>query len=346
MQVQGRHEDSFFSLESGNENAPFFDNVVTADESMRSLARDASNTCRDVSLDNTRDNTRHTVNTHNSIMDLTKDEDDEDDDEDEINTSVLFDDLQVYSRDDDDDASPVPSEPRTNDDRSVSLLNTFTNSFVDSFCPAEMPSATCSSRPQVSCAPSIPSTSNMTCYSEQRMQTSTDVWNLLGCSSAPGSDERDSIWSIRTTQVLQRSRRPARVPMKERLRRIRRLRMGRVTGPSRHGVTITPKIERARTMNSGRDPLASHIGFGLDPIPHNEEDGYDSDPEVSMSSSAVPQAHAATSQLDPYDNDVSEQDHLILRTVQVRITLLLSTECPYHPFPLTPSPLTLSLANS
>jgi hypothetical protein len=332
MQVEARHrEASFFSIESrNNENAPFFDNnMATADESMSSLARDTSNTCRNVSMDNTRDNSRHTVNTHNSIMDLTKDdeeEEDDDDEEDELNTSVLFDDLQVYSRDDDyDDASPVPSEPPVNDDHSESLLNTFTDSFVDSFCPVELPSASCSSRPQsTSCSPSIPSTSTMTCYPQQRMQTSMDVWNLLGCSSTPGSDERDSIWSIRTSEaMMQRSRRPTRVPMKSRLRRIHQLRMERVTGPSRHGVTIAPEVGRARTMQDGRsDPLASHIGFGLDPIPYNDDDenGYDSDPEVGMSSSAAPPraSPAATSQLDPYDNDVSAQDHLILRTVQVR----------------------------
>ena len=343
----GRQEDSFFSLEHEIENAPFYDNRNTADISMASMGRDTSNTCRDVSLDNTRDGSSSrcrdtTVNTHNSILDLTKDEEEDDEDDDELNTSVLFDDLQIYSNDDDDDVPPPPppaTSPSSEDNDSSSTtradspskwgkfsINSVTDSFVDSFCPAEMPSATsCSSRYTVGCTPSYPysSSGGGGCIPEQRIQTSMDVWNLLGCNAAPGMEEKESIWSIRTSQVIQKSssRRPARVHMKERLKRIQRLRMAGISGPSRHGVTITPQIERAQSMMDGKDPLAAHIGLGLDAIPLNkeEEDGYDSDPGVDTSFHSAHQSHVNTSKLDDYEDDIVEQDHQILETVQVRL---------------------------
>lgn len=177
---------------------------------------------------------------------------------------------------------------------------------------------------------------------------SMDIWQLLGCSSPPGSSELDDIWSLRTTSEMLKngeklksngdSKLPARASIRKRLKRIHRLRMDdrRVSGASRHGVTITnhclDSSERSLNNirndihmiksntgkknnpdysfnndegceNGGRktrvqpsyrsidksysmddDPLGDFIGQGMiDPIPIEieDEDGYDSDPEIN-----------------------------------------------------------------
>jgi len=82
---------------------------------------------------------------------------------------------------------------------------------------------------------------------------SMDIWQLLGCASPPGESELADIWSIRTKttpemlrngQLSQNdgeTKQAVRASIKKRLRRIHRLRMDhrRISGASRHGVTIT-----------------------------------------------------------------------------------------------------------
>ena len=80
---------------------------------------------------------------------------------------------------------------------------------------------------------------------------SMDIWELLGCSSTPGESELEQIWSLRTPpgmlQIKQPSgsykdsKLPVRASIKKRMKRIHWLRMDdrRMSGASRHGVTIT-----------------------------------------------------------------------------------------------------------
>lgn len=120
MHVEVRHENSFFSMDDsinvilldsedrdGNSdsdsdgviNGPLGSKDVnvswmltssSTNTSTSTIARDTSTTCRDASLDNT----RQTVNTQTSILDLTKEEDEDEDDEEEDDSSVLFQDLR------------------------------------------------------------------------------------------------------------------------------------------------------------------------------------------------------------------------------------------------------------
>lgn len=87
--------------------------------------------------------------------------------------------------------------------------------------------------------------------SSSKAVVSTDIWQLLGCSSLPGESELQEIWSLRTTTEMllhgqragnaQDSKQPVRASIRKRMKRIHRLRMDdrRVRGASRHGVTIT-----------------------------------------------------------------------------------------------------------
>jgi len=80
---------------------------------------------------------------------------------------------------------------------------------------------------------------------------SMDIWRLLGCSTPPGESELEEIWSLRTPSGMlqygqnvggqQDSRQSVRASIKKRMKRIHRLRMDdrRISGASRHGVTIT-----------------------------------------------------------------------------------------------------------
>jgi hypothetical protein len=315
VEVQVREEESSFFSSPNDENV----NVVlieSRDTSFKSIsARDTSATCRDSSLDNT----RQTVNTYNSIMDLTR-EDDEDDEEEEDedwnNNSVLFDDLQAPMAV---EAEEEEQSIRTSKNNK-SLLGNFLSfnadsSFVDSLCPAVTTPDSCGAR--MTCS-NQPNTVSSTCASQQRMQVGMDVWNLLGCASSPGDLELEEIWSLRSQKVLQPiHQRPVRVSIKQRMQRIHRLRRDQWLGPTRHGVTITTQpqlIQRASTMD---DPLANLIGKGVEPI--MPDDGYDSDPEFSSSSS--PLRAAQTPLLDQVEEDdladSQSQDHMIRQTVQV-----------------------------
>jgi len=87
--------------------------------------------------------------------------------------------------------------------------------------------------------------------SSPKAVVSMDIWHFLGCSSLPGESELEEIWSLRTPpEVLQygqrsespkESRKTVRASIKKRMKRIHRLRMDdrRISGASRHGVTIT-----------------------------------------------------------------------------------------------------------
>lgn len=309
MHVEVYHEDSFLS---NSFNMPNDENVQVilvenGDTSMRSIGRDTSNTCRNVSLDNTRDNSRQTVNTEHSILDLTKEEEEDDeDDEYEADRSVLFQDLH----------SPMPNE----EEEEVSLnkhsllgkfsLNKVTDTFVDSLCRATSGSCAVPSSCSQPCA--VPN--SLSCVPQQRLQIGTDVWNLLGCSAHPGDVEMDSIWQLKTKDVFQKRRKPVRSSITSRMQRIRRLRAQRWSGATRYGVTIAstaPAVSRAHTMD---DPLADMIGQGMDPIPH--DDGYDSDPEFGRTP-APPTIIPEDEEMEA-PADVDEQDHIIHQTVQVR----------------------------
>jgi hypothetical protein len=334
MQVEVRHEESFRSLPDEDVQVILLEEEdesrQNANFSMLSMGRDTSNTCRDYSLDNT----RQTVNTHDSILDLTKDEeeDDEDDDYWNRNDGILFDDLQTLSRedysnydpdDDDDESSPIPSEP-------TSLLGNFptfdhvTDSFVDSLCPVVMTSSCSTSRFPTPCA-----TRTTLCVPQQRVQISMDVWKLLGCNAVPDDAELESIWSLRTSPIGKAPGKPVRTHMTNRLQRMHRLRMARMSGPTRHGITLAgPHVmERSYTMNDHHHPLAEVIGKGMDPILPEQEDGYDSDPELGGSTimaATTPRFPLSHSSLIDQEEglgeptDLEEQDRIIQETVQVR----------------------------
>jgi hypothetical protein len=353
MQVEVRHEESFRSLPDEDVQVVLLEEQDysrnNANASMLSMGRDTSNTCRDVSLDNT----RQTVNTHDSILDLTKDEEEDDEDDDYWNRhdGILFDDLQTLSREDystydedDDESSPIPTEP-------TSLLSKFTfdhvtDSFVDSLCPVVMMSSCSTSRFQTPCA----STTRTTlCVPQQRVQISMDVWKLLGCNAAPDDAELESIWSLRTSPVEKAPGKPVRTHMTNRLQRIHRLRMARMSGPTRHGITLAgPHVmERSYTMND-HHPLAEVIGKGMDPILPEQEDGYDSDPEIGGSTVMAattprfPSSHSPLlDQEEGEPTDLEEQDRMIQETVQVRHTIRYSKRTPLYVQSLTRTPLFL-----
>lgn len=87
--------------------------------------------------------------------------------------------------------------------------------------------------------------------SSSKAVVSMDIWELLGCSSLPGQSELEEIWSLRTPPEVLRyghhseshrsSKQAVRASIKKRMKRIHRLRMDdrRISGASRHGVTIT-----------------------------------------------------------------------------------------------------------
>lgn len=93
MHVQVQAEHSFVSVDD-SVNVVLLepddrDNLSSNNNSW--LARDTSNTCPDISIDNTR--VAISYHTHTSILDLTKDEDEEDSGDEDDDASVLFRDL-------------------------------------------------------------------------------------------------------------------------------------------------------------------------------------------------------------------------------------------------------------
>lgn len=98
---------------------------------------------------------------------------------------------------------------------------------------------------------------------------SMDIWQLLGCSNLPGDSEMEEIWSLRTPPgMLQygqhsgkrhNSKQPFRASIKRRMKRIHRLRMDdrRISGASRHGVTITNHCidQSYHTLNNIRNHI-------------------------------------------------------------------------------------------
>jgi len=247
-----------------------------ADEDARLRTEDARNKSLDTS--------RQTVNTHNSILDLSREEE-----EDEEVKSVLFEGLTVVSIDSDDDSKTSGS---TQSFKKFSLNNFLGDSFMDGFCtPDFVPGTPCAVPPD--CAQRINCTRprvsgkrrNRSSRCDDRIMLSTDILDLLGCVVDPETVEKDEIWS----RKLDLSR-PNRANLKNRMRRIRELRNSahRSQTSSRHGFTLSHSrnngygypsvLERARTSDE-HDPLSQHIGKGIDPIVP-DYDGYDSDPEV------------------------------------------------------------------
>ena len=84
-----------------------------------------------------------------------------------------------------------------------------------------------------------------------KAMVSMDIWRLLGCSTSPGESELEEIWSLRTppevlkigkhSESQKATKQPVRASIRKRMKRIHRLRMDdrRISGASRHGVTIT-----------------------------------------------------------------------------------------------------------
>lgn len=321
MQVEVCREDEscVFTTSPDDENV----HVVLIENELVSARDTSASYDRDKSLDNT----RQTVNTYNSILDLSLSRDDDDDEEQEdlSNKSVLFDELQSPELQEDEE--PLIQRPTRNYNTDSSLLGMVTDSFVDSFCPAEVTVASCDSR-LTSCSNNQgiqSSTSMLTCNDphQARMAVGLDVWNLLGCSNGPGESELEEIWSFRAQKLLKAKQRPTRANIRQRMQRIKRLRM-QGAGPTRHGVTISSHqvIQRASTMKEQHDELAHSIGKGLEPI-MPETDGYDSDPEVS-STPASPLRFPNSSLVDQVEeedltDDIQGQDEMIRQTVQVRL---------------------------
>lgn len=247
-----------------------------ADEDARLRTEDGRNKSLDTS--------RQTVNTHNSILDLSREEDD-----DEEAKSVLFESLTVVSMDSDDDSKTSGS---TQGSKKFSLDSFLGGSFMDGLCtPDFVPGTPCVVPP--GCAQRINCTrprilgkrQSRRSQCDDRVMLSTDILDLLGCVVDPGTFEKDEIWS----RKLDLSR-PNRANLKNRMRRIRELRNSahRSQTSSRHGFTLSHSrksrygyrsiLERARTTDE-HDPLSQYIGKGMDPIVP-DYNGYDSDPEV------------------------------------------------------------------
>ncbi|KAG7347276.1 hypothetical protein IV203_015981 [Nitzschia inconspicua] len=164
--------------------------------------------------------------------------------------------------------------------------------------------------------PTKPLEATCTTATSPTSYVSVDVWQLLGCAASPVEAEMEEIWSLPTKDMIRRSGQnntnvpPARASIKRRLKRIHGLRMERISGASRHGVTIGRHVRRNGTTEMANencihsrlhephllgksysmldDPLAGLIGKGIDPIPIEDDDldGYDSDPEIINSSSS------------------------------------------------------------
>eukprot|EP00934_Nitzschia_sp_Nitz4_P006739 Nitzschia sp. Nitz4//scaffold49_size126201//53905//55629//NITZ4_003640-RA/size126201-augustus-gene-0.3-mRNA-1//1//CDS//3329553143//6729//frame0 len=262
-----------------------------------SCARDTSNVGRDVSMDNT----RQTVNTQTSILDLTKDE--EDDDESDV-ASVLFQDLHDTTPlrliEDNEETEITQDAPEVQEKAqpSNSLLDHIfprSDNFFDTLCRSPMSSTTCNN---VSCTPTPmgcgnhasddtvaePTVQDGTLVtSEARYQLETDVWNLLSCSVPPNGLELEYLWNINlqgkvpSSQTIDQPSRPRRTSLKHRMSRIRRLRQERWSGATRHGLTISQEgsdslassrmlTQRSVSMDNHDHVLFNRIGQGIDPI--------------------------------------------------------------------------------
>jgi hypothetical protein len=339
---EGPDNSSSFIMSRFDDEADVVACCDSVNVSTRSATRDTTNTTRDYDLDNT----RQTVNTRDSILDFSKE-----DDEDDIsascgrnhNDSILFGELHEYptSIESTIKAKPTPaslkpdvkSRPVTKKSIMEGLtLYSVTDSFVDSLCNSTV--CVTSSTPTAwntptktdkfkdlhpSICTNASSVSEMGCgnwpvkTTTPTTSVSVDVWELLGCATSPGETEVEEIWNLKTGEMIHRFADghhkipPARASIKRRLKRIHGLRMERVSGASRHGVTISNRfaprnfdrfssssfisseanqphvLEKVHSMLD--DPLANLIGQGIDPIPMNDDeyDGYDSDPEVNCS---------------------------------------------------------------
>jgi hypothetical protein len=314
MDVEVRRQEAVLGYSLDDQHIHYGVNTSLSSSSSFVADRDASDNCRNSSMDNT----RQTVNTHNSILDLTRE--DEEDDEEEDDRSVLFESFAAISLDEDDDSSSAMVDPRTT--KQFSLNTFFGENFVDGLCSAQI-DTTCHVSPEQPC-PMSPdcSPSRFNCQrprflghprSEDRLTVATDIWSLLGCATEPGDAEIDEIWSRRVDLY-----KPTRANIKNRMNRIRQLRSSaHDASSSRHGVTLSSRpLTRSQTMDIRHDPLARFIGKGMEPIvPSN--DGYDSDPEI-LSDYAPPPMR----QLNPFTRRVSEMiddDNNIQDIVQVSI---------------------------
>jgi hypothetical protein len=91
-----------------------------------------------------------------------------------------------------------------------------------------------------------------------RLAVENDVWTLLGCASPPDVMELEAIWNLTATTAAStvcsprycksttninsnsnKTKRPSRASLKDRMHRIQRLRQHRWAGATRHGVTLS-----------------------------------------------------------------------------------------------------------
>jgi hypothetical protein len=234
---------------------------------------------RDTSRHSALDTSRVTVNTHNSILNITEeDEDDDDDDDEALHQSFQLDDDDSFS-------SPqaeihfimaVPSTPTLVPDECCgssklrlrprsdsSLLDKMTEGLADSLCfNGDSPSSM---------------------WHGYHMAVESEILELLSYINPPNSAEMEQIWSLPCYSGLAAlPARPRRQTLHQRAVKVRRLRHERgmcSTSP----VSVLPRSARSidPPRLSSRADFESKIGFGMDPILAAEETllGYDSDPE-------------------------------------------------------------------
>lgn len=263
---------------------------------------------------------RQTVNTHNSILDMSRDEE-----EDEEVKSVLFESLTVVSMDTSDDETASKGSSSTRSSKKFSLHSFLGDKFMDGLCTPEfVPGGPCVVVPtdctqRMNCTRTRKqSRKSRRAQCDDRVMLSTDILDLLGCAADPGTFEREEIWH----RKLDLSK-PARANLKNRMRRIRELRNSshRSRPSSRHGVTLSqgssygyPSVLKRSATSDQHDPLSKFIGKGMDPIVP-DYDGYDSDPEV-LSSQYTPRSRQSVPVDNLYVKPSMDEDMYIQDLVQ------------------------------
>jgi hypothetical protein len=338
MRVEVRQgNDSFLSLDEDVQVVLVETNIdIKTSEIIVVNGRDDSASFgRDGSLDNT----RQTMNTTFSILDLTKDEEEDDDEEEEQLQSLLFEELQSC-----DPCHPFVPSAVAAPAFQIPCLNSVTDRFVDSLCHGSSPTCTL----PAACY-TTPSNSSSRHAPQDRLQVGVYVWELLECTSPIASE---AYWTTNTvsSNVLQlavpaankviRTSRQQRKNQLDRWKQQQQLRLIEDVNPTRHGRTTTASpssvISKAYTMddmyhrqnnqNQHHHPSSDHhlahvIGQGIDPI---LPDGYDSDPEFSFDTarqSASP--HSSLMDKDEEEEeeelmDAESEDERIHQMVQVR----------------------------
>jgi hypothetical protein len=267
-----------------------FEVLQTGDHSMMSNCRDTSTSPREVS-----DELRQSVNTHNSILDVTSDAEDSDDDAD----GYLFDDFEVNESMDSPPpnsfkvvlpekqqlacCAPAPAQtPNVLTDwikSSSSSFQSVTETMAQVFCQSE------------ACGDAIDEVPFF-------MQHHANVLEVLGCLESPTADEMQA-WSILHSKapLFHKKRAPTKRSSRCRAARMVRVKQERA-GMDPADLSKTKSMddsliarwheaqEKDVSFQSafgvsffGDEDLDQVIGKGMEAIPAVEDDGYDSDPE-------------------------------------------------------------------